>query len=106
MELALSVSTMNLTGKQKRFLRAMGSGIDPIVQVGKMGVNENVITQIDEALEARELLKIKVLNNCPIDLKEVAEQVAVETDCAVAQTIGHIILVYRPSKEKPQIQLP
>ena len=84
----------------------MGSGLDAIVHVGKLGINENLITQVDEALEVRELIKIKVLNTSPVEVKEAAEALAEATGCAIAQIIGHNVLAYRASKEKPQIQLP
>ncbi len=97
---------IKLTGKQKRFLRAMGSGIDPIVQVGKGGVTDNLIQQVDEALEARELIKLRVLNNAPAEVTGVAAEIATATGAVVAQTIGHIILFYRPSEQHPAIKLP
>ncbi|MFZ5641286.1 MAG: ribosome assembly RNA-binding protein YhbY [Bacillota bacterium] len=96
---------IKLTGKQKRFLRAMGSEIEPIVQVGKGGVSDNLIQQVDEALEARELVKLRVLKNSPDELDDIAGKIAAATGAAVAQTIGHIILFYRPAK-KPEIKLP
>lgn len=99
------MNQITLTGKQKRFLRAMGSTIDPIVQVGKGGVTENLIKQVDEALEARELIKLRVLNNAPEEVDGIAGQIAGATGAAVAQTIGHIVLFYRPAK-KPEIMLP
>jgi RNA-binding protein len=95
-----------LTGKQKRFLRAMGSAIDPIFQIGKGGLNDNMIKQLDDVLEARELIKVKVLNNCLEDIDNLAEQIAQDTRAEVAQTIGHIILLYRKSRKKPVIVLP
>ncbi|MDA8235283.1 MAG: ribosome assembly RNA-binding protein YhbY [Clostridia bacterium] len=94
-----------LTGKQKRFLRAIGSTIDPIVQVGKGGVGPNLIQQLDEALEAREVVKVRVLRNCLEEREEVAETLAQATKAEVAQQIGSNILFYRKSK-KPQIELP
>lgn len=95
-----------LTGKQRRFLRAMGHSLDPIVQVGKGGVSETVMQQLDEALEARELVKVKVLNNCMMEVDEVAEGLEAGTGAEIAQIIGHNILFYRRAKEKPQIELP
>lgn len=95
-----------LTGKQKRFLRAMGTALDPIVHVGKGGVVDNLLQQVDEALEARELVKVKVLNNCLEEVDQVAEQIASSVRAEVAQTIGHTLLLYRPSKKNPQIDLP
>ena len=86
-----------LTGKQKRLLRSKAHQLNPIFQVGKGGVNENMIKQIGEALEVRELLKVSVLQNCDEDKNEVAELV---------QLIGNIIVLYKESKENKQIVLP
>lgn len=97
---------ISLTGKQKRHLRAMGSGIEPIIQVGKGGVTDNLIQQVDEALEARELVKLRVLKNSPEELAGIAGKIAAATGAAVAQTIGHIALFYRPSEKNPEIKLP
>ena len=65
-----------LTGKQKRFLRAEAHHLQPIFQVGKGGVNEAMLVQIKQALEVRELLKVRILDNCEVDKHEVAEQLA------------------------------
>ena len=65
-----------LTGKQKRFLRAEAHHLDPIFQVGKGGVNDAMIKQLSEALEARELIKVRILDNCEEDKHEVAEAVS------------------------------
>lgn len=95
-----------LTGKQKRFLRAMGNEIEPIIQVGKGGVNDNVVRQVDEALEARELIKVRVLQNCLEEPKGVGEVLAEETKAELVQVIGRNMLLYRESREKPRIELP
>ncbi|WP_423055332.1 ribosome assembly RNA-binding protein YhbY [Zhaonella formicivorans] len=95
-----------LTGKQKRFLRAMGNEIEPIIQVGKGGVNDNVVKQVDEALEARELIKVRVLQNCLEEPEDVAEALAEETKAELVQVIGRNMLLYRESSEKPRIELP
>ncbi|EKN64390.1 hypothetical protein BABA_23425 [Neobacillus bataviensis LMG 21833] len=95
-----------LTGKQKRFLRAKAHHLDPIFQVGKGGVNENMIKQIADALEARELFKISVLQNCEEDKTEVAEHLAKGTGAEIVQIIGNIIVLYKESVEKKTIKLP
>ncbi|WP_407306957.1 ribosome assembly RNA-binding protein YhbY [Desulfosporosinus sp. SB140] len=95
-----------LTGKQKRFLRAMGNEIVPILQVGKGGIAETVVTQADEALEARELIKGRVLQNCLEEPKSVAADLAEQTRSELVQVIGRNFLLYRPSKDKPVIVLP
>lgn len=95
-----------LSGKQKRFLRAKAHHLQPIFQVGKGGVNENMIKQIDDALEARELLKISVLNNCFEDKETIAETLAEKCKGELVQIIGNTIILYRESKKKKQIELP
>ena len=97
---------MKLTGKQKRFLRAMGSTMEPMVQVGKFGIKDSLITQTDEVIEIHELIKIKVLNNSTVETKEAAEVLAARTNSALVQIIGNTILLYRQSEEKPEIELP
>ncbi|MDM5330938.1 ribosome assembly RNA-binding protein YhbY [Neobacillus sp. CF12] len=95
-----------LTGKQKRFLRSKAHHLDPIFQVGKGGVNENMIKQVAEALEARELFKISVLQNCEEDKNVVAQQLAEGTGADIVQIIGNTIVLYKESVEKKQISLP
>ena len=95
-----------LTGKQKRFLRSKAHHLDPIFQVGKGGVNENMIKQIADALEARELFKISVLQNCEEDKNVVAEQLAEGAGAEIVQIIGNTIVLYKESEEKKQITLP
>jgi RNA-binding protein len=95
-----------LTGKQKRLLRSKAHHLNPIFQVGKGGVNENMIKQVGEALEARELLKVSVLQNCEEDRDSVAQQLSEGTRADVVQIIGNIIVLYKESKENKQINLP
>lgn len=95
-----------LTGKEKKFLRAMGNGMDAVVQVGKSGVNDSVLFSLNEALEARELVKVKVLKNCLEEIDQVAEDLSTKSQGQVVQVIGRNILLYRPHPEKPKIVLP
>jgi RNA-binding protein len=95
-----------LTGKQKRFLRSKAHHLDPIFQVGKGGVNENMIKQVADALEAREIFKISVLQNCEEDKDVVAEQLSAGTGAEIVQIIGNTIVLYKESVEKKQISLP
>ncbi|WP_313342612.1 ribosome assembly RNA-binding protein YhbY [Sedimentibacter sp.] len=94
-----------LTGKQRSYLKSMANGIDSIMQIGKGGVTENVIKQIDDALTARELIKISVLNNSMLEAKETAEKVAEAVRAEYVQSIGNKFVLYRQSKEKI-IELP
>ncbi|MDR4435796.1 ribosome assembly RNA-binding protein YhbY [Bacillus tequilensis] len=95
-----------LTGKQKRFLRSKAHHLTPIFQVGKGGVNDNMIKQIAEALEARELIKVSVLQNCEEDKNDVAEALVKGSRAQLVQTIGNTIVLYKESKENKQIELP
>lgn len=95
-----------LTGKQKRFLRAEAHHLSPIFQVGKGGVNENMITQIKEALEVRELIKVSILQNNLDDKHEVAEDLAAGAGAELVQLIGHTVVLYKESREHKSIQLP
>jgi RNA-binding protein len=95
-----------LTGKQKRFLRSKAHHLQPIFQVGKGGTSENMYKQISEALEARELIKVSILQNCEFDKEEVAEQLASHTNAELVQIIGNTIVLYKESVNKKQIDLP
>lgn len=95
-----------LTGKQKRFLRSMAHHLDPIFQVGKGGVNDNMIQQIGEALEKRELLKISVLKNSTEETDDAAEAIVAGTKAELVQIIGHTIVLYKESVEYKEIELP
>lgn len=95
-----------LTGKQKRYLRSMAHHLDPVTQVGKGGVSENMLDQVSLTLETRELIKVSILNNCEQDKNDVAEQLAEGTGAELVQLIGKTVVLYRESKENKQIELP
>lgn len=95
-----------LTGKQKRFLRSKAHHLDPIFQVGKGGTNPNMYQQLNEALEARELIKVSVLQNCEEDKDTVAENITGNTGAELVQIIGNTIVLYKESKEKKTLELP
>ena len=96
-----------LTSKQRAFLRGMANGMDAIFQVGKNGVTPELRDTVYHALEARELIKISVLQNCMDDPKEIARVLAERTGSQVVQVIGKKIVLYKEGKkEKKKIQLP
>ncbi|CAD2076182.1 ribosome assembly RNA-binding protein YhbY [Phocicoccus pinnipedialis] len=97
---------MNLTGKQRRYLRSIAHNLKPVFQIGKDGVNDNLISQIDDYLEIHEILKVSILQNSPEDKNDVAEKLALGTHAHVAQIIGKTIVLYRESKENKEIKLP
>lgn len=95
-----------LTGKQRSYLRGLANTIQPIFQVGKGGVNENMIKQFSDALEARELIKATVLKNSVADTREICDEIARETGAETVQVIGSKFVLYRESKDNKSIILP
>lgn len=95
-----------MTSKQRAFLRGLAQSLDTIFQVGKGGVGENMIKQVSDALEARELIKLRVLDNSDYSAKEAAEILSEETSSEIVQVIGTKFVLYRESKEKKKIELP
>ena len=95
-----------LKGKQKIFLRNQAHHLNPIFQVGKSGVNPNMIQQLSHALEARELIKISVLQNCEWDKNEIARNISEGTEAELVQIIGNTIVLYRESEENKKLILP
>lgn len=89
-----------LTGKQRSYLKGLANPLEPIMQIGKGGVTENVLKQIDDALNARELIKIKILNNSMLSAKDTANEIAESIRAEYVQSIGNKFVLYRESKEK------
>ncbi|MCM3388005.1 ribosome assembly RNA-binding protein YhbY [Ureibacillus chungkukjangi] len=95
-----------LTGKQKRFLRAEAHHLTPIFQVGKGGVNDQMISQLRDVLEARELIKVRILDNCEEDKDDVANALAKGTGAELVQLIGLTVVLYKESRNNKKIVLP
>ena len=91
---------MELTSKQRAQLRGLANSIDTILHVGKDGIGDNLVKQADDALEARELIKGKVLENSMFTSREAAEELAQRTRSDVVQVIGTKFVLYRPSHKK------
>ena len=95
-----------MTSKQRSYLKGLAMTIDPIFQLGKSSLTPENTQAISEALEARELIKINVLQNCADDPNELAQIVAERTHSQVVQVIGKKIVLYKESKNKKKIELP
>jgi len=95
-----------LTGKQKSYLRSLAMVMDPIFQVGKGGINDNLIKQLDDVLEVRELIKVRLLPNSEGSAKEVAAEIAQATQSDLVQVIGKNMVFFRRSVKKPKLELP
>lgn len=91
---------MELTSKQRAQLRGLANGLDAIVHIGKEGISDNLAKQADEALEARELIKCKVLENAMLTAKEACQVLAVRTRSEQVQVIGSKFVLYRQSHNK------
>lgn len=95
-----------MNSKQRAYLRGLANNIDTIFQVGKNGINENLIKQLNDALEAREIIKIRVLENAPDTSKEAANEIAEKTNSIVVQVVGSKITLFRKRKKDSKIELP
>lgn len=94
-----------MTSKQRAYLRSLAMTEPVIFQVGKGGINENMIKQISDALEARELIKLRVLQNSEYTSREAAEAIAEATDSAVVGVVGSTFVLYRESEKHKKISL-
>lgn len=94
-----------MNSRQRAELRGMANSLDPIFQVGKGGVNDQLIRQVDETLEKRELIKLTVLESAPESAREAADKIAAATGAETVQVIGRKFILYRKSKENQKIFL-
>lgn len=94
-----------LNSRQRAQLRAMANDMETILQIGKMGINENTIKQVKDALEARELIKLRILETCPTSVRETADTLASDTESDVVQVIGSRFILYKESKNNKTIKL-
>lgn len=94
-----------LNSRQRAQLRGLANSFETILQVGKSGVSENTVKQVSDALEARELIKLRTLETCPTTPRETAEEIAKKTGADVVQVIGSRFVLYKESEENKQIKL-
>jgi len=95
-----------ITGKQRSYLKSMANNIDSIFQIGKGGISDNLIKQVDDALNAREIVKISILKNNELDPTEVALLLAEKLNAEFVQSIGKKFTLYRESEKNKKIELP
>ena len=95
-----------LNGKRRAFLRKMANDLQPVFQVGKGGITEEMCLQIGNCLEARELIKLRILENSGYTAREAAEEIAAKTNADVVSVIGSRFVLYRESTTKKVIELP
>ena len=92
--------------KQRAYLRSLAQKITPIFQIGKNGVTDSLIDDLNNALEARELIKITILNTVPDDKNAIAREIEEKTSSQIVQIVGNKLTLYKQHKEKPKIELP
>lgn len=93
-----------LTSKERASLRSMANTLQPVLQIGKGGISENLLKQLDEVLEARELVKITVLETAELDAKETAEVLCRELRAEPVQTLGRKVTLFRRNYDEPKIK--
>ncbi|MCL2517827.1 MAG: ribosome assembly RNA-binding protein YhbY [Oscillospiraceae bacterium] len=96
---------MKINSKQRAYLRGLANSYDTIFQIGKGGINENMTAQISDALEARELIKLRILKNCEMTTDEAAEAIAEAVGAEIVQVIGTRFILYRESVKHKKIEL-
>ncbi|MBQ8004495.1 MAG: ribosome assembly RNA-binding protein YhbY [Oscillospiraceae bacterium] len=95
-----------MTGKQRAYLRGLANGIDAKYQIGKDGIDDETIKMVDLALEANELIKIKILENALLDTRSVSDVLCEATGANPVQCIGNKVVLYRESEKNKTIILP
>ena len=94
-----------LNSRQRAQLRGMANDMETIFQVGKSGITDNTIKQVVDALEARELIKLRILETCPTSVRETADEIAQKAGADVVQVIGTRFILYKESKNNKTIKL-
>jgi len=97
---------MTLNGKQNRHLRALGHHLEPVVQLGKLGLTDGAKEAVNAALTTHELVKVRVGTECPEEVPAIADRLGPELKADVVQKLGKTLLLYRRHPSKPKIQLP
>lgn len=95
-----------MTSKQRAYLRSLAHPLTALFQIGKNGLNDNLIKQVDDCLESRELIKLSVLETAPEVNQVLADELASKTNSCVVQVVGNKITLYRAKKKNSKIVLP
>ncbi len=94
-----------MTTKQRAALRSMGTTMDPVLHIGKDGINDNLVKQCWDALEARELIKVSVQRNAPYTAREACDELCERVHAEPVQVIGNKFVIYRQARENSKIRL-
>ena len=94
-----------ITSKQRSYLKSLANKLNPSVQVGKVGLTDAIIDELEIQLEHKELVKISVLENSPVEVEEIRDEILEKTKANFVQSIGNKLIIYRESKDHKQIEL-
>ena len=95
-----------ITSKQRSYLKSLAHELNPTVYIGKAGLTDNILKEMENGFEARELVKVKLQEGCDLAPKEIANEIANQLGAEFVQAIGRKFTLYRRSKEHPSIELP
>jgi len=94
---------MELTSKQRAFLKKQAHSLEPVVRIGKDGLIENVVKSLLDVIDSRELVKVKILQNSEVEKREAANELALRSGCELVAIIGRILIFYKENQDKPVI---
>jgi len=97
---------MTMTGKQRRHLRAIAHSTKPLLNLGKLGLSQEIKSEIKSQLFDHELIKLRILDTCPLSKKECAQELSIDNEIEVIQVIGKTLLLYSQNPEEPKIKFP
>jgi RNA-binding protein len=97
---------MILTGKQRQYLKAIGSSLPPVVQIGKDGLDDAVIESAEKVLSARELIKVRIHRNSAADIHHTADTLSERLNCTIVQIIGRNCILFKQKKKNSHYELP
>ena len=90
-----------ITSKQRAALRSQSNGMETIFQIGKGGISDMLVQQVEEALKAREMIKLRVLESAPVFAREAAQELAEKCGAEIVQVIGSRFILFKRNPEKP-----
>ncbi|NLW41911.1 MAG: ribosome assembly RNA-binding protein YhbY [Tissierellia bacterium] len=94
-----------ITSKQRSYLKSLANKLNPSIQIGKVGLTDAIIDELEVQLEHKELVKISVLENSPVEVEEIRDEILEKTMAHFVQSIGNKLIIYRESKDHKQIEL-
>ena len=94
-----------ITSKQRSYLKSLANKLNPSIQIGKVGLTDAIVDELEVQLEHKELVKISVLENSPVEVEEIRDEIIEKTMAHFVQSIGNKLIIYRESKDHKQIEL-